>query len=69
MHFGTMIFALGVLTSLIGILVEAVAMAGVASYRVRKALPVSSPIPLQVFGCYCFCAGVMCAAFGAWLVR
>ncbi len=67
MHLGTMIYALGVLMSLIGVLVEAIAMAGVASCRVRKELPVSSPIPFQVFGCYCFCAGVMCAAFGAWL--
>lgn len=67
MHVGTMIIGLGVFLSVLGAVVELVAMLGVASYTVRKALPVNSPIALQSIGGICFFVGLACAAFGGWL--
>jgi hypothetical protein len=66
MHFGTIVVTLGISMSVIGLFVEAIAIMGVTSYRVRRVLPVS-PIPLQALGCCCFCAGVVCVALGKWL--
>jgi hypothetical protein len=69
MQFGKIVFATGVSPMGFGAVVEAVAVIGIASYRVRRLLPVASPIALQSVGCFCFCAGMVCAAFGAWLAR
>ncbi|MDR3637848.1 MAG: hypothetical protein P4L84_28845 [Isosphaeraceae bacterium] len=61
------VFVLGVLMSVTGAIIEAVAVIAMVSYRLRTTLPVDSPINLQTWGGICFCAGVGCAVFGRWL--
>ena len=46
---------------------ECVAVLGITFYRVRRMLPVSSPIALQALGCTCFCGGAICLFLGHWL--
>jgi hypothetical protein len=67
MHLGHYLTLLGAATSILGMILEAVAIVGIASYRVRRMLPVSSPITLQALGCTCFCGGLFCLFLGHWL--
>ena len=50
---------LGIAIVVCGLLLEFVAFAGMAFYRIRRALPVKSPIQLQSAGCGLFFVGVL----------
>ena len=67
MQLGAFLGGIGVMMIAIGMAVEALAMIGITSYRVRRALPVKSPIVLLMAGCNCFCAGALITVVGAWL--
>jgi hypothetical protein len=67
--FSAVLVTLGVSMAVIGGIVEVVAIIGIVSYRVRRALPIDSPIALQSLGCIGFCVGLACAALGKWLAR
>jgi hypothetical protein len=69
MVFGAIILAFGVLLSFGGLLVEAIAMLGLVSYRVRRALPANSPLTLQNVGACCFFAGMGFITLGNCLIR
>jgi hypothetical protein len=69
MHIGSIVVVLGALMMVTGLIAEGVAATGFVYYRVRRALPFSSPIDLQRLGGICFFAGVACAALGRWLTQ
>ena len=61
---GEVLTLLGAVVALGGLAAEFVAVAGMAFYRIRRALPFNSPIDLQGIGCICFVAGVVILAIG-----
>ncbi len=67
MNLGSYLTLFGSAMSVFGMIVEAVAIIGMSSYRVRRVLPVDSPIALQAFRCTCFCGGACCLFVGPWL--
>lgn len=69
MQFGALLMDFGISMAVSGFLLEIVAMIGVASYRIRRTLPVASPIGLQSLGGLLFCAGAACAWIGGCLSR
>lgn len=52
MTVGQVVCGAGILISLLGFAIEAVAFAAMGSYRLRRALPFHSPLQLQSLGCY-----------------
>ncbi len=49
--------AAGILLIVLGACIEITAFAAMASYQIRRRLPIQSPIPLQAAGCWIFTPG------------
>jgi hypothetical protein len=63
------IAVIGIVIAAIGLGAEALGMIAAASHRLRRRLPVKSPLDFVTFGGILFALGLATHLFGSWLVR
>jgi hypothetical protein len=59
-----MVFRIGLILAIVGLLIEAIGSAAMAFYTVRRRLPIASPLPLFGVGGIMFVIGVVMMGVG-----
>ncbi|MFN0198777.1 MAG: hypothetical protein ACKVT0_18675 [Planctomycetaceae bacterium] len=67
MQFNSIIATIGGVLFFAGFAIEMIAVASMAIYPLRKALPFQSPFQLQSIGCICMLLGLVIGGLGALL--